>query len=36
VTLGRTVEGSGIKKAIEKAQLFDPRRERHSFEESRK
>jgi hypothetical protein len=31
-----TAEGSGIRKDAEKAQLFDPRRERHNFEEARK
>jgi hypothetical protein len=36
VTRRKTTEGSGIKKYAEKAQLFDPRRERHTFEESRK
>jgi hypothetical protein len=36
VTLGKTAEGSGIRRAAEKAQLFDPRRERHTFEEARK
>jgi hypothetical protein len=36
VTPGRTAEGSGIKKATEKAQLFDPRRERNTFEKESK
>jgi hypothetical protein len=36
VTPGKTAEGSGIRRAAEKAQLFDPRRERHTFEEARK
>jgi hypothetical protein len=36
VTPGKTVEGSGIRNVVEKAQLFDPRRERHTFEETRK
>jgi hypothetical protein len=36
VTPGKTTEGSGIRRAAEKAQLFDPRRERHTFEEARK
>jgi hypothetical protein len=36
VTLGKTAEGLGIRKATEKAQLFGTRRERHNFEESRK
>jgi hypothetical protein len=36
VTLGKTVDGSRIRRVVEKAQLFDPRRERHNFEESRK
>jgi hypothetical protein len=35
-TQGKIAEGSGIKIATEKAQLFDPRRERHTFEEARK
>jgi hypothetical protein len=36
VTPGKIVDGSGIIRAVEKAQLFDPRRERHTFEEARK
>ena len=36
VTPRNTIEGSGIRRAIEKAQLFDPRRERNTFEEARK
>jgi hypothetical protein len=28
VTLGKTTDGSGIIRAAEKAQLFDPRREK--------
>jgi hypothetical protein len=36
VTLGKTTEGSGIIRVAEKTQLFDPRRERHTFEEARK
>jgi hypothetical protein len=36
VTRGKTAEGLGIRRVSEKAQLFDPRRERHTFEESRK
>ena len=36
VTPGKTTEGSGIRRDAEKAQLFDPRRERHTFEEARK
>jgi len=27
-----TTEGSGIRRAAEKEQLFDPRMERHTFE----
>jgi hypothetical protein len=36
VTPGKTTEGSAIKRAAEKAQLLDPRRERNTFEEERK
>jgi hypothetical protein len=36
VTPGKTTEGSGIRRAKNKAHLFDPRRERHTFEEARK
>jgi hypothetical protein len=36
VAPGNTTEGSGIRRAVEKAQLFDPRRERNTFEEARK
>jgi hypothetical protein len=36
VTLGKTTEGLGIRRFAERAQLFDPRRERHTFEEARK
>jgi hypothetical protein len=36
VTPGKTTERSGIRRAAEKAHLFDPRRERHTFEEVRK
>jgi hypothetical protein len=36
VTPENTTEGSGIRRVAEKAQLFDPRRERHTFEEERK
>ena len=36
VTSGKITEGSRIRRAAEKAQLFDPRRERHTFEEARK
>jgi hypothetical protein len=36
VNLGKTIDGSGIIRAVEKAQLFDPRREKHTFEEAMK
>jgi hypothetical protein len=36
VTPGKTAKGSGIRRSAEKTQLFDPRRERHTFEEARK
>jgi hypothetical protein len=36
VTPRKIAEGSGIIRAAEKTQLFDPRRERHTFEEARK
>jgi len=36
VTPGNTAKGSGIRRAAEKAQLFDLRRERNTFEEARK
>jgi hypothetical protein len=36
VTPGKTKDGSGIRRATEKAQLFDPRREKHNFEEARR
>jgi hypothetical protein len=35
VTLGNTTEGLGIRRAAQMAQLFDPRRERHTFEATR-
>jgi hypothetical protein len=35
VTPGKTAEGSRIKRVPEKTRLFDPRRERHTFEEER-
>ena len=36
VTPRKTTEGSGLKRAAEKAQLFDPRRKWNNFEEARK
>jgi hypothetical protein len=36
VTPGKTAEGSGFRIVVEKAQLFDPRRDRHTFDEARK
>jgi hypothetical protein len=36
VTPRKTAEGSRIRRAAEKAQSFDPRKERHTFEEARK
>ena len=36
MTPGKIAEGLGIRRAAEKEQLFDPRRERHTFEEARK
>jgi hypothetical protein len=36
VTLGKTIDGSGIRRASEKVPLFDPRKEKHTFEEERR
>jgi predicted ThiF/HesA family dinucleotide-utilizing enzyme len=36
VTLGKTIEQSGVRKATEKTQEFDPKREKKTFEEARK
>jgi hypothetical protein len=36
VTPGKTTDGSGIKRASEKVPLFDPRKEKHTFEEARR
>ena len=36
VTPEKTIEGSGIKRVVEKTQLFDPRKERQTFEEARR
>jgi hypothetical protein len=36
VTSGNTIDGSGIKRASKKAPLFDPRKEKHTFEEARR
>jgi hypothetical protein len=36
VTPGNTTEGSRIRRTVEKEQLFDPRREKHTFEEARR
>jgi hypothetical protein len=36
MTSGKTTEESGIKKAVEKTQTFDAKKERQIFEEARK
>jgi hypothetical protein len=36
VTLGKTIEQSGVRKTAEKTEEFDPKREKHTFEEARK
>jgi hypothetical protein len=36
VTPGKTTDGSGIRRASEKVPLFDPRKEKHTFEEARR
>jgi hypothetical protein len=36
VTPGKTTDGSGIKRDSEKTPLFDPRKEKHVFEEARR
>jgi len=36
VTPGKTIDGSGIRRASEKVPLFDPRKEKHTFEEERR
>jgi hypothetical protein len=36
VTPGKNTYGSGIRRVVEKAQFFDLRREKHTFEEARK
>ena len=36
ITQGKIIEDSGIRKAIEKTQVFDARKERQMFEEARK
>jgi hypothetical protein len=36
VTPGKTTEESGVRRAIEKTQLFDPRKEKKTFEEARR
>jgi hypothetical protein len=36
VTPGKTTDGSRIRRAAEKAHLFDPRREKHTFEDARR
>jgi hypothetical protein len=36
VTLGNTTEESRIRRAAEKTQLFDTRKEKHTFEEERR
>jgi hypothetical protein len=36
VTPRKTTDGSRIRRASEKAPLFDPRKEKHTFEEERR
>jgi hypothetical protein len=36
VNPGKAIDGSGIRRASEKAPLFDPRKEKHTFEEARR
>jgi hypothetical protein len=36
VTPGKTIEESRVKRVVEKTQEFDPRKEKHKFEEARK
>jgi hypothetical protein len=36
VTLEKTIDGSGIRRALERAPLFDSRKEKHTFEEARR
>jgi hypothetical protein len=36
VTPKKTTEGSRIRRAAEKTQLFDPRKEKQTFEEARR
>jgi hypothetical protein len=36
VTPGKTIEESRVRRAAEKTQEFDPRKEKQTFEESRK
>jgi hypothetical protein len=36
VTPGKTIEQSGVRKAAEKTREFDPKKEKHTFEEVRK
>jgi hypothetical protein len=36
VTPGNTTYGSRIRRALEKAPVFDPRKEKHIFEEARR
>jgi hypothetical protein len=36
VTPGKTTDGSRIRRASDKALLFDPRMEKHTFEEARR
>jgi hypothetical protein len=36
VTPGKTIDGSGIRRSSEKAPLFDPRKEKNTFEEERR
>jgi hypothetical protein len=36
VTPRNTTDGSRIRRSLEKAPLFDPRKEKHTFEEARR
>jgi hypothetical protein len=36
VTPGNTTDGSGIRKDVDKTQLFDPRKEKNNFGEARR
>jgi hypothetical protein len=36
MTLGKSTEESRVRRVVEKTQEFDPRKEKHTFEEARK